>query len=68
MAKIIIYLVSVLSLLMLGACAGNDDSPKRGPKPRRDAQSGTLPWARPADWEGGLPGMSGGVGSQNNNY
>lgn len=66
MSKFIIFLISVLSVLMFAAC-GSDDKHPRGKKPRRDSNSGTIPWAKPSDWEGGLPGM-GGVGSQNNNY
>lgn len=45
-------------LLFLGVLCGacSSDSHKR--LPSRQTDGGDLPWARPSDWEGGLPGMN----------
>jgi len=49
--RLILALLTVsVGSLLLGGCAAKseDDS--------------TIPWSRPASWEGGLPGMSPGAG------
>ncbi len=58
----IIFASLALSALFVGCQSDDSSSNRRGPKPRRETSGGSLPWARPADWEGGLPGM----GSLNN--
>lgn len=48
-------LLTVLALCM----AGCESSSSRKTLPSRETDGGDLPWARPASWEGGLPGMGG---------
>jgi len=52
------FLVSVLALLafFMSACSSTE-SDTEGKKPTRQSDSGQLPWAKPASWEGGMPGM-----------
>lgn len=46
---------TILSLLLLAfvAMMSGCTSPKR---------DSSIPWSRPADWEGQIPGMNGGMG------
>jgi len=44
-------------MFTMSACESDDASSRK--KPRRQSNGGSLPWARPAQWEGGLPGMGG---------
>ena len=41
--------------VILGACTSTE---KRKTLPSRQTDGSDLPWNRPADWEGGLPGMN----------
>jgi len=43
-------LLSLTALALQGCFDANDDDSKQ-------------PWAQPASWEGGMPGMGGGYGS-----
>jgi len=47
--------LALFALFALSACETTEE--KR--KPRRQSSGGSLPWSRPAQWEGGLPGMGG---------
>ena len=47
---------AVLALCLAG-CESSSSSRKT--LPSRETDGGDLPWARPASWEGGLPGMGG---------
>lgn len=52
------YLPLVLFVFLgviLGACTSTE---KRKTLPSRQTDGSDLPWNRPADWEGGLPGMN----------
>jgi len=45
MKKIILALLALSFAAILAGCQ------------TRSAQDSTIPWSRPADWEGGIPGM-----------
>lgn len=45
--------------LLLGACASTETKKRL---PSRQTDGSDLPWNRPADWEGGLPGMNNNTG------
>ncbi len=45
-------LLGCLLLLLIGLTAGCMSSPK----------DSSIPWSRPADWEGQIPGMGGSMG------
>ncbi|CDE83165.1 unknown [Coraliomargarita sp. CAG:312] len=56
MKGILTILLTFLALCMAG-CESSSSSKKS--LPSRETDGGDLPWARPASWEGGLPGMGG---------
>ncbi len=64
--KIFLILALLCAAFFLGACKSNDETENA----RRRSAQGTKrtaesPWARPQNWEGGLPGMtSGGMPNQ----
>ena len=61
MKKIIfVALLAICSAFMFGCESTESKKPSR--LPSRQTDGGDLPWARPASWEGGLPGM-GGIGN-----
>jgi len=45
MKKFIFALLALAFTALLGGCQ------------TRSAKDSTIPWGRPADWEGGIPGM-----------
>ncbi|HYP16098.1 MAG TPA: hypothetical protein VEQ65_02725 [Opitutus sp.] len=47
--KIVLGLLAIAFAAILSGCAS----------PKRDT---SIPWSRPADWEGQIPGMGGGMG------
>ncbi len=47
--------------LLLGACSSTQKTKKL---PSRQTDGSDLPWNRPADWEGGLPGMNNNSGKR----
>jgi lipoprotein len=56
----------ILFLAILALCSifivGCESTGSKKRLPSRETDGGDLPWAKPASWEGGLPGM-GGVGN-----
>lgn len=71
--KTILKVFALLSILAVSGIAagctsnGDDDAYVSRQKPGRNAGvSSKTPWARPANWEGGLPGM--GTGNMPNQY
>ncbi|MBQ6534108.1 MAG: hypothetical protein IJI37_02970 [Opitutales bacterium] len=60
MKKLFIAAVFAALAALLFGCESTSSKPSR--LPSRQTDGGDLPWAKPAQWEGGLPGM-GGVGN-----
>jgi len=57
--KYIPHILIIVSGLLLAACMSSE--PKKQ-LPSRQTDGGDLPWDRPSDWEGGLPGMNNNTG------
>ncbi len=53
--KVLPYIFLILLGVLVGACSSTE--PKKR-LPSRQTDGSDLPWNRPADWEGGLPGMN----------
>ena len=52
--KYLTHILIVVVGIFLVACASTQT---RKRLPSRQTDGGDLPWDRPSDWEGGLPGM-----------
>ncbi len=59
MKKILALITVSIATFVLAGCTSSDDAPRRSSLPTRQSGASELPWAKPASWEGGLPGMGG---------
>lgn len=59
MKKILFLTVLVLFSMFMVGCESTESKKQL---PSRATDGGDLPWGKPAQWEGGLPGM-GGIGN-----
>lgn len=59
--KILPHLLAILSGVLLASCASSGSGTNPDGTPKDEQSVNTLPWNKPASWEGGsaIPGMGG---------